>query len=400
MIENVDTMTLEMMTEFFARRTAAIAAKDAAAISADYAWDCVFESPSMGTVVGRPAVLTVFESWFKAFPDLTYTVEELVVSEDRVAAFVMIEGTDTGGFLGLPPTRKPFRSRGVFLYRMKGQEILHERRLLDFSSLLLQLAGDVETATESARQYRSMLESARTRHELKTAAEIQRALLPEARYEGAGFEVVATSLPCRAIGGDFFDYFALSAESFGLVLGDVAGKGPPAALLASALQGIFAASTDAGLSPADTLNHVNDVMVRRWVDSRFATVLYAVLSDGRLTYSNGGHNPPILIGSRGVRRLDVGGLIVGAFRGAAFEDETVQLQRGDVLVVFSDGVTEALNEAGDEFGEERLLSCLKDCRDVAAGVLLEHTISIVQAFTGGAMQSDDLTMLVLRYTGS
>jgi steroid delta-isomerase-like uncharacterized protein len=393
-------MTLEAMTAFFARRAAAFAARDVEALSADYATDCVVESPTAGTVLGRAHVQMLFETWFRSFPDLKFHFEDLIVFGDRVALGAKLEGTDTGGFLGLPPTGKPIRLRSVFLYTIQDRQILHERRVLDFSGVLLQLAGEFGAAVESARLYREMLESARAKHELETAAEIQRALLPDRRYEGAGFEVVATSVPCRAIGGDFFDYFALSNNTFGFLLGDVAGKGPAAALLASALQGSFSVTARDGVTPATTMKLVNDALVRRAIESRFATVIYAVLStDGRLTYCNAGHNPAILIGTRGVRRLEVGGLIVGAFGEATFEGETLQLDKGDVLVMFSDGVTEALSEEGEELGEGRLLSCLKQYRELAPAVLLERTLNMVHAFTAGAVQSDDLTVLILRYTG-
>jgi sigma-B regulation protein RsbU (phosphoserine phosphatase) len=145
---------------------------------------------------------------------------------------------------------------------------------------------------------------------------------------------------------------------------------------------------------------VNEELVRRTVESRFATVLYGVLSsDGRVTYCNGGHNPPLVVGGRGVRRLSSGGLILGAFKDAAFEEETVQLDAGDVVVVFSDGVTEALNADGVEFGEQRLLSSIMTHRDSTASILLERILAAVHEFCASAEQSDDLTLLVLRYTG-
>jgi sigma-B regulation protein RsbU (phosphoserine phosphatase) len=146
--------------------------------------------------------------------------------------------------------------------------------------------------------------------------------------------------------------------------------------------------------------HANDVLVRRTVESRFATLLYGVLScDGRLTYCNAGHNPPLIIGSRGVRRLEKGGLILGAFKDVCFEDETVQFDPGDVLVVFSDGVTEALNAEGADFGEGRVLSAIQPDRD-SAQTILDDVLSAVRKFSAGAEQSDDVTALVLRYTGT
>jgi phosphoserine phosphatase RsbU/P len=246
-----------------------------------------------------------------------------------------------------------------------------------------------------------MLRQAQHEHELKIAAELQRALLPESRHQGTGFELAALSAPCRAIGGDFFDYFDVPSGAFAFVLSDVAGKGPPAALLAAMLQGMFAANAGRLSTPADTLSEANRALLRRTIESRFATAVYAMLSsDGRLTHSNAGHNPPFLIGGSGVRRLETGGLIVGALQHATFDEETIQLEPNDVLVAFSDGLTEALNASGEEFGEERLLSCIESNCGLRPAALVQCLLDMVQQFTAGAAQSDDLTVLVLHYSGA
>jgi len=261
------------------------------------------------------------------------------------------------------------------------------------------VAGEAASAIESARLYREATEKARMERELQLAAEIQRALLPEAMQSGPHFDVAAASIPCRSIGGDFFDYFNLAEGRFGFTLGDVAGKGPSAALLTAMIQGAFAAQVASTDSPAALMAHINRTLIRRAIQSRFVTVMYGVLgADGRLTYSNAGHNPPILVGRNGVRRFETGGLILGLFPHATYEEETVQLEDGDTLVVFSDGVTEALNEAGDEFGEERLLRCVGEHLGCATDVLLDTILATVRTFAASATQNDDVTALVLRYS--
>ena len=266
-------------------------------------------------------------------------------------------------------------------------------------SALEAVAGEAASAIESARLYREATEKARMEREMLLAAEIQRALLPEAMQSGPHFDVAAASIPCRSIGGDFFDYFNLADGRFGFTLGDVAGKGPSAALLTAMIQGAFAAQVASTDSPAALLAHINRTLIRRAIQSRFVTVMYGVLgADGRLTYSNAGHNPPILIGRNGVRRFETGGLILGLFPHATYEEETVQLEDGDTLVVFSDGVTEALNEAGDEFGEERLLRCVGEHLGCATDVLLDRILATVRNFAASATQNDDVTALVLRYS--
>jgi serine phosphatase RsbU (regulator of sigma subunit)/pSer/pThr/pTyr-binding forkhead associated (FHA) protein len=266
-------------------------------------------------------------------------------------------------------------------------------------SALEAVAGEAASAIESARLYREATEKARLERELSLAAEIQRALLPEAMQSGPYFNVAASSIPCRSIGGDFFDYFNLADGRFAFTLGDVAGKGPPAALLTAMIQGAFASQVTTTDSPAALMAHINRTLIRRAIQARFVTVMYGVLgADGRLTYSNAGHNPPILVGRDGVRRLETGGLILGLFPHATYEEETVQLEDGDTLIVFSDGVTEALNAAGDEFGEERLLPCVHEHRGSATDVLLDRILATVRNFAASAVQNDDVTALVLRYT--
>jgi len=262
------------------------------------------------------------------------------------------------------------------------------------------LATEAAVAIENARLYRETLEKARMEQELRIAAEIQQALLPEPRRKGQFFEAVGQSVPCRSIGGDFFDYVDLPSGAFGFAVGDVAGKGAPAALLTAVLQGVFASQASSGSSPSETLSRVNIALIRRAIESRFATALYAIICPkGELTYCNAGHNPPMVFGRNGVQRLDKGGLILGLFEHATFEEGTVTLEAGDLLVAFSDGVTEALSIEGEEYGEQRLLDCVQANRDKSVSELLDSIFASVREFTAGAVQSDDVTALVLRYDG-
>ena len=260
------------------------------------------------------------------------------------------------------------------------------------------VAAQASSAIESARLYREAAVKHQLERELELAAEIQRSLLPQPRESGTHFEVAAACIPCRTIGGDFFDYFDFPNGDFGIALGDVAGKGPSAALLTAMIQGVFASQVASTASPAALLATVNESLIRRSVQSRFATLLYGTLSqDGQLTYTNAGHNPPMLVGRDGVRRLETGGLILGFFPRATYEQETLNLQAGDLLIVFSDGVTEALSADGEEFGEERLLASVVSNRERPAADVLEGILSEIRSFTTHAAQHDDVTALVLRY---
>ena len=255
-------------------------------------------------------------------------------------------------------------------------------------------------AIENARLYRETMEKAKMEQEMRIAADIQQALLPKGGRIGEFFRLAAASLPCRSIGGDFYDYVDLPGGGFGFALGDVAGKGPPAALLSAMMQGIFAAQAAASDTPRQTIARVNLALYRRGIESRFVTLMYGTLEpDGRLTYCNAGHNPPLVIGKSGVRKLETGGPIVGLFEDATFEEETVSLSPGDWLVVFSDGVSEALSADGEEFGEERIVATAQRNLNLAPPEFLQSIFADVRAFTKGAPQSDDITALVLLYGG-
>jgi predicted ester cyclase len=195
-------------------------------LAAEYAEDCVLDSPAYGMVRGRDGVEKSFHRWFGGFPDCAFEFGDFLIQDDRVVHTLTMRGMDTGGFLGQAATGKPFRFFIVTLMKIERGQITYERRVYDVSGLMLQLATDDDVATEAGRVYRSTLERARTEHELKTAAQIQQALLPERQRQRAGFEIAATSLPCRAIGGDFLDYFDLPNGTFAFVVGDVAGKRP------------------------------------------------------------------------------------------------------------------------------------------------------------------------------
>jgi serine phosphatase RsbU (regulator of sigma subunit) len=263
------------------------------------------------------------------------------------------------------------------------------------------LASEAAVAIQNARLYREKLEKARMDQEMRIAAEIQQALLPKPRASLGFVEAAAASLPCRSIGGDFFDYLDEPGTKFGFALGDVAGKGPPAALMSAMMQGMFAAQAAMTEPPASAVLGMNKALCRRGLDSRFVTLMFGVLSaDGRLVYCNAGHNPPLILGARGLRRLEAGGPVLGLLEFAPYQQGEITLDRGDVVVIFSDGVSEAMSEHGEEFGEERLLKVLEPVLQEPAAALVDRVIAAVQAFCRGAAQSDDITAMVLRYQGA
>lgn len=255
-------------------------------------------------------------------------------------------------------------------------------------------------AIESARLYAESAEKARTDRDLRVAADIQRALLPETNFETTTGELASSSIPCRTVGGDFFDYVDLDDQAIGFALGDVAGKGPPAALLATAVQSNFVALAPLSSDPAETLTRMNKALLRRAIEARFATLFYGVAHpDGRLAYCNGGQEPALVIREGGEEWLDVGGPVLGLLSIATYQTGEVHLAPGDLVIVYSDGVTEARSTTDEEFGRDRLLEVARAGRGQKPDVVLEALLGAVSRFSHGAAQADDITALVFRFRG-
>lgn len=353
---------------------------DAVRLMDCYAENAIVMSPVFGEVRGRAAIGATWETTFATLPDVGIDASDVLVDGDRVAILGTFTATDRSGWFGLPATGGLINYRVVILCTVIDNKIVRDERIYDNRGVL------------------ERLEKARLDKELKTAAEVQRTLLSRTVHVSGHCESVGDSVPCRAIGGDFFELIDLPHGDFGVVLGDVSGQGPPAALLAAMLQGMFAVEAQIGDSPAATLSRVNQRLAERRLDARFATLVYAVLSpDGRLVYSNAGHNPPALVGRDGIRRLTTSGLILGVFPHAAFREETLQLNERDTLVMFTDGVTEARNSADEEFGDARLISCLSASAMSPPASLLSRVFEAVREFCQQADQADDITVTVTRF---
>lgn len=257
-------------------------------------------------------------------------------------------------------------------------------------------ATQAALAIESARLYAESAEKARIDRDLRVAAEIQQRLLPEPNCDARFCELAATSVPCRTVGGDFFDYVDVGA-GFGFALGDVAGKGPPAALLAATVQSNFVAHAPVSSSPADAIAKMNRALLRRAVEARFATMFYGLVQpDGTLTYCNAGQEPPLVLHASGETWLETGGPVVGLLPIAQYEAGTLTLASGDLVIACSDGVTEARDADGAEFGRDRLLEAVRGMRGERPDAVLDRLVGAVREFSRGAAQADDITALVLR----
>ncbi len=244
--------------------------------------------------------------------------------------------------------------------------------------------------------------------ELAQAADIQRKLLPGVPPVFAGLELSGYNLQCRTVGGDYFDYLPYGEGKLALAVGDVAGKGMPAALLMASLQAHTRAITELGGElggdPASVVAKLNRAITRCTPDNRFVTFFLAVFDQraSTLTYCNAGHNPPLLIRSDGsIERLEEGGMVLGLFAGASFEDRTVPFDAGDFLILYSDGVVEACPSNGDEeFGEERLVRIAGGCGSLELPRVTERVIEALRAWSGDGSFADDVTVVLARRTAA
>jgi sigma-B regulation protein RsbU (phosphoserine phosphatase) len=236
--------------------------------------------------------------------------------------------------------------------------------------------------------------------ELAQAAEIQRSLLPAAPPQTPGFELAGRTEPCRGVGGDYFDFLRYPDGRIALLVGDVAGKGLSAALLMSSLQARVQVLAESGDAPAAVVARLNRSLAGACPSNRFVTFFYSVLdpASGELRYSNAGHNPPLLIRSDGsVERLEAGGTVLGILPGWNYDERSVVMEPGDMLALYSDGITEACPpESDDEFGTVRLAESLAAHRAEPVAATLEGAFRAVAQWSGGAPAADDATLVVAR----
>lgn len=253
-------------------------------------------------------------------------------------------------------------------------------------------------AAEEGQARKEMLEQLRQREqEIAEARAIQQGLLPKEIAQLPGYEIACAWQSALTVGGDYYDILSFGDERLGLCIADVAGKGLPAAFLMANLQAAVRGLASPALSPDALCARLNALLCRNTPEDRFITLFYAQLDGAsrRLRYASAGHNPPFLLRrDASCERLSDGGGVLGIFPDQTYALGTVQLAPGDRVVLFTDGVTEANNPAGEEFGEERLLALLREHRTVCAEELQKTILAAADEFSGGHWQ-DDATLLVL-----
>lgn len=239
----------------------------------------------------------------------------------------------------------------------------------------------------------------RMNRELEIAREVQERLFPQNYPVVPGLDIAGHCRPAQGVGGDYYDFLDLPDGSLGIGIGDVSGKGIPAALLMASLQASLRGQTIGGATDlAKLMTNVNKLIYETSPSNRYATFFYGQYEPAtrKLIYVNGGHNPPMIFRKSEVMRLEEGGPVVGLFKPSRYAQASVDLAAGDVMVFFTDGISEAMNAADDEWGEERLIEAVNACRDRRAAEMIEELMREADAFVAGAPQHDDMTIMIVK----
>jgi sigma-B regulation protein RsbU (phosphoserine phosphatase) len=277
---------------------------------------------------------------------------------------------------------------------------------IDFEDFEVTLKKTIQEIQGVRAGYQARKQLDAIENELSVAYGIQQSMLPQKFPpfpERRDFEIYAEMQPARSVGGDFFDFFLVDAHRFGFVIGDVSGKGVPSALFMAVTRTLLRATAMQGAPCADCIRYVNNVLAREGDGMMFVTLLYAILDtrNGQVEYCNGGHNHPYMFSARGGLRemTDGGGVICGLYEGAKYEAGSLQLEPGDGLLLYTDGATEAFNEDAAMFGDARLRAILETMADAPVEGVVKRLMAEVRAFVGFAPQSDDITVVAIRYLG-
>ena len=336
-----------------------------------------------------------FETWAKALGSASAALREARAREretlQHIKAHLFVQLRTKEQLVGILSLGL---RRGQFQYSPADKEVL------------MSVAAQLALVIENARLAERMVAEERLRRELALAAEVQRRLLPAQPPEGVAVDLAGFCQPARGVGGDYYDFITFDDQQLGIAIADVAGKGIAAALLMSTVQATLRslsadkAQTKSG-SLADMVATLNRLLCNSTGGANYVTFFYAQYDQmtQRLAYVNAGHNPPFFFRANHTgdfRQLSSGGMFVGMFEHCSYEQEIVQMQPGDVLIAFTDGLSEAQNVRGDEFGESRIKEALAASAQLSVNEIRDEIVRRVKAWGAGAPQYDDLTFVVMK----
>ena len=248
---------------------------------------------------------------------------------------------------------------------------------------------------------REMARHERLNRELEIAREVQEHLFPQRLPSVPDLDYCGRCRPAREVGGDYYDFLELREGRLGIAIGDVSGKGIGAALMMANLEASLRALTSVGHDLAELMQQINSLVYEASSANRYATLFYAEYDprNRQLSYVNAGHNPPLILRKSAaawqVFRLETGGPVVGLLR-QCYQQGSVPLESGDLIVLFTDGISESMNAGDEEWGEDRLIEFAKTCHGLPASEVMTRTLAAAEGFAAGASQHDDMTLVVLR----
>jgi sigma-B regulation protein RsbU (phosphoserine phosphatase) len=263
-------------------------------------------------------------------------------------------------------------------------------------------AGLVAAALVRMRAHKAALERAAVQRDLDLARELQGGLLPKVfptTEEAPGIELFARLEPAKEVSGDLYDFFPVEDGKMCFVVGDVSGKGIAAGIFMAVTRTLIRATAVPGRSPLEIMNRVNAQLAKENQASLFVTMILGIVdtATGRMVYGQGGHNPPILVPVQGKPTYEpAGGMPLGVFEDAKFGERELQLKPGETLLVYTDGVTEAMNQVKDLFGEDRLEKAVTGVANLSPEKIAERVIEHVEGFVLEAERSDDITLLAIQ----
>lgn len=267
--------------------------------------------------------------------------------------------------------------------------------------LLSIIAAQSANVIENSRLFEEEKQLLQIQQELQVAAEIQKNILPREIPNVNGYDIFAINIPAHEVGGDYYDFMQISDGETAFALGDVSGKGLPASMLMSNLQATLRGQLLFSSSAKECITRANTLLFKSTDPTKFVTLFFGILDsvNHKLIYCNAGHNVPFfLLGEKEIK-LDKGGIILGCLENIGYEDEEILFEEGSLLVVFSDGITEAMDMNEEEFGEEKLFRIIKDRCHLSSEEIGKEILNEVSRFSAGIPQSDDITVLIIKRKG-
>lgn len=268
--------------------------------------------------------------------------------------------------------------------------------------LLSIIAAQSAQVIEHARLYEEEQRLQRMQEQMKLASDIQMRLMPKSVPELSGYDIAGVSFPAQEVGGDYFDYVSITEDRLAVCLGDVCGKGLPAALLMANLQATIRSQAITDPPPQLCMERSNKLLFESTDRQKFATMCYGVIDANahQFSYANAGHNRPILLrGGKDLSYLELAGLGLSLMSQSKYKEETVALEKGDLVVLYSDGITEAMSEENEEYSDPRLEKLVQKLHNESAQKMVDEIVNDVRVHAGKAPQSDDITILVVKRIG-